>query len=30
MEKNKLMHTGKREVIYKENQEKWVVGDLYL
>ena len=24
------MHTGNREMIYKKDQEKWVVGDLYL
>ena len=29
-EKNKLMHTGNHEVIYKKDQEKWVIGDLYL
>ena len=24
------MHIGNHEVIYKKDQEKWVVGDLYL
>ena len=30
MEKNKLMHTGNHEVIYKKNQEKLVADHLIL